>query len=285
MLGKLRRLFWRLEDRQRIAIALGKGALMPTRRIDLRLPETWEWSAFSQNGEDGILDVLCGQLRHHSRYFFEIGAGDGIDNNTAWLAIVKQYGGLMIEGDPEQWRHANQLLPRCALAVECLHCFVTRGNVATLADRALYRDPDVCSLDIDGNDYHIATALLDAGLRPRIFVVEYNSAYGPEQCLTIPYAHDFRFTEAHPSRLYYGVSIAGWRAFFAQRGYRFITVERNGVNAFFVDPAHFDAGFLDAVQGSTFAENRQQCLTFRESWPAQFERIRSLPLIDIQAMP
>ncbi|EQD51583.1 hypothetical protein B1A_13004, partial [mine drainage metagenome] len=85
-----------------------------------------------------------------------------------------------------------------SLAVECLPMFVTRASVPALRARALYADPDVCSLDIDGNDYHIAGALLDAGLRPKIFVVEYNSAFGPQRRVTIAYDDAFDFSVAHP---------------------------------------------------------------------------------------
>ena len=43
------------------------------------------------------------------------------------------------------------------------------------------------------------------------------------------YAADFRRATAHPSLLYYGVSVGGWKTFFARRDYRFITVDANGV--------------------------------------------------------
>ncbi|MDE2178770.1 MAG: hypothetical protein KGJ50_10765 [Xanthomonadaceae bacterium] len=281
MIGKIRRYFEALEDGQRIAVGLAKGARMPARRIDPRAPATWECSAFSQNGEDGVLDVLRSRLLDANRSFIEIGAADGIENNTAWLAIAEKYGGLMVEGDARKSARARRLLPGCSLGVECLPLFVTRASVAALKDRALYADPDVCSLDIDGNDYYIAAALLDAGLRPKIFVVEYNAAFGPERRVTIGYDDAFDFAAAHPTQLYYGVSIAGWRAFFAQRGYRFVSVERNGVNAFFADPACFDAGFLEGVQGLDFAENRFQLHKFRQPWPQQFERIARMPLVDI----
>jgi hypothetical protein len=279
VIGRIRRYFDDLEDRQRIAIALAKGARMSARHVDLRQPDTWESSAFSQNGEDGVLDVLRSQLAHSNRSFIEIGASDGIDNNTAWLAIAEKYCGLMIEGDARKSARARRLLPGYALAIDCLALFVTRASVADIVTRALYADPDVCSLDIDGNDYHIAAALLDAGLRPKIWVVEYNAAFGPERRVTIDYSDTFDFTTAHPSQLYYGVSIAGWRALFAQRGYRFVSVERNGVNAFFADPTCFAAGFLDAVDGLGYAENRFQLHKFRQPWPQQFERIAHLPLV------
>ena len=68
-----------VRDRQRIAIALGKGAVaLQNRRISLSDPATWEFSAFSQNGEDGILHLLRSQLRRSNRYFAEIAAADGV---------------------------------------------------------------------------------------------------------------------------------------------------------------------------------------------------------------
>lgn len=274
--NSLRRQLWRRRDLQRIAIGLGKGAAMAMRRIDPADPQTWEWSAFSQNGEDGILDVLRSHLHARNRYFLEIGASDGIANNTAWLATSQNYAGLMVEGSPERNLRARQLRSVFAVGVECLHRFVTRDNVAELVARMLYRDPDVCSIDIDGNDFYVTRALLDAGLRPKIVVVEYNSAYGPEARTTIAYAEAFRFTTAHPTQLYYGVSVAGWRAFFEARGYRFVTVDGNGVNAFFVDATQCDSGFLDGIRGLAFVENRFQMQRFREPWQAQFERIRDM---------
>ncbi len=281
MIGRMRRYFQDIEDRQRVAIALARGARMAARRIDPRDPASWEHSAFSQNGEDGVLDVLRAQLRTANRSFVEIGAADGIENNSAWLAIAEKYCGLMVEGDARRSARARRLLPLCGIGVECATLFVTRAGAPALARRALYNDPDVCSLDIDGNDYHIADALLQAGLRPKIWVVEYNAAFGPERRVSIEYSDTFDFAAAHPSRLYYGVSIAGWRAFFARHGYRFVTVERNGVNAFFADPACFVAGFLDGVQGLDFAENRFQLHKFRQPWPQQFERIARMPLVEI----
>ncbi|MBW8073877.1 MULTISPECIES: hypothetical protein [Metallibacterium] len=281
MIGRMRRYFQDLEDRQRIAIALARGARMAARRVDLRDPASWEHSAFSQNGEDGVLDVLRSQSTHCNRSFIEIGAADGIDNNSAWLAIAEKYCGLMVEGDAHKSARARRLLPLAGVGTECLAQFVTRASVPALVQRVLFRDPDVCSLDIDGNDYHIADALLQAGLRPKIWVVEYNAAFGPERRVSIEYSDAFDFTAAHPSQLYYGVSIAGWRAFFARHDYRFVTVERNGVNAFFADPTCFVAGFLDGVRGLDFAENRFQLHKFRQPWPQQFERIAGMPLVEI----
>jgi hypothetical protein len=159
--------------------------------------------------------------------------------------------------------------------------FVTRECIAALKALAWHHDPDVFSLDIDGMDYHIAEALLDGGFRPRIFVVEYNSVYGPDRSVTVAYEPDFSIEKAHPTMLYYGVSIAGWRRFFERRGYRFVTVNRHGVNAFFVDEGRFDARFLAGVRGLAFAENLFQYRKFHRSSEEQFALIADRPFVSI----
>jgi hypothetical protein len=280
------RRFWNfirdMQDRQRINIALSKGAaMMHARNIDLKRPATWEFSGFSQNGEDGILDVLRKQLSSSNRYFIEIGASDGIENNSAWLVVAEKYNGLMIEGDSRLVERANRIVAGYSIGAECRNMFVTQKNVQELKTAAFHHDPDVFSLDIDGNDYYIAKAVLDGGIRPKIFVVEYNAVYGPDRCMTVEYRDDFVLTTAHPTNLYYGVSLAGWKKFFESRGYRFVTVDRNGVNAFFVDPAFYDSTFLDEIRPLEFAENRFQYRKFRMTWEGQFALISDQKYVDI----
>lgn len=260
-----------LRDRQIIAAAMSKGAAsMQLRSINPSLPQTWEFSGFSQNGEDGILDVLRRQLKRRNRYFVEIGSADGLQNNSSWLVVAEQYAGLMVEGDGKLVERARRLIPYYSLGAECVSMFVGSDNVRQLKELALHADPDVFSLDIDGVDYYVAQAVLAAGFRPRIFVVEYNSAYGPERSFTIPYQENFSFGSAHPTRLYYGVSVAAWRKFFAQHGYRFVTVDSKGVNAFFVDPQWFDPQFLEGIMGVPFTENMYQLRKFGGGYERQF---------------
>jgi len=269
-------------DRQRINIALSKGtAMMNARRVDPTQPETWEFSGFSQNGEDGILDVLRKNLSNCNRYFIEIGAADGIENNTGWLIVAEKYNGMLIEGSAQLVERARRTVVGYSIGAECHNMFVTKESVQKMKSMAIHHDPDVFSLDIDGNDYYIAQSILDAGFRPKIFVVEYNSVYGPERSMTIEYKADFVFTTGHPTHLYYGVSISGWRKLFEQHGYRFVTVDRNGVNGFFVDPKFFDDSFLDNVCGLEFAENQSQYTKFRMSSEEQFSLIADQKFIAI----
>lgn len=265
-----------------MAIAMGKGAaMMHGRRIDLARPHTWEFSAFSQNGEDGILDVLRKQLENSNRYFVEIGSADGMQNNSSWLVVAEQYAGLMVEGNENLVNRAKRLIPHYSVGAECINMFVNSESIHNLKALALYSNPDVFSLDIDGIDYYVAEAIFAAGFRPKIFVVEYNSVFGPDRSMTVPYKEDFSFGVEHSTRLYYGVSVSAWRNLFSRQGYRFVTVDSKGINAFFVDPGSFDPDFLDAVVSVPFIENLYQLRKFRGDHKEQFKLIEGQRFVDV----
>ncbi len=271
-----------IRNNQRLAIGLAKGhASRDARVVDPARPATWEFSGLSQNGEDGIIDVLRGRLRHSNRFCVEIGAAAGVQNNTAWLICAHNYNGLLVEGDPELVAEADRTLTRCSIGLQYKHMFVTLESVRKVVQLAVERSPDLFSLDIDGNDYHIAQAFFAEGMRPKIFVVEYNSAFGPERSETIKYSPTFNFKQAHPTWLYYGVSIAAWKKLFAAQGYRFVTVDQNGVNGFFVDPQHFDPEFLDGIKGLPFAENRFQQTKFGGGHDRQYPLIAGQKLVQV----
>src|SRR5690242_11526051 len=75
------RKFNRINLNTKISVALARAAATaPLRTIDPKDPRTWEFSGFSQHGEDGIIDYLCSQILNPTRFFFEIGAANGIEN-------------------------------------------------------------------------------------------------------------------------------------------------------------------------------------------------------------
>jgi hypothetical protein len=282
MIKKVINYLKRADAMRRINLSLGRGAVTAGLRvIDSTNPLSWEFSAFSQNGEDGIIDYLTSKIKDPNYYFIEVGTGDGIENNSAWLAIAKKYSGIMIEGDQISVQRCKQVIPTLNLGVECLHLFVDEDNAKDLTNFALHKNPDLFSLDIDGIDYYIAKSVINAGFRPKIWVVEYNSAFGPTNPLTIEYRKDFNWSKAHETRLYYGVSIAGWKKLFLQHGYKFVTVERHGVNAFFIKPEHFDNTFCKNIKGLEFQENFYQMKMFRATWEKQFELIKHLPFVEL----
>jgi len=278
-----------LRDRQRINIALTKGSISKlNREVDLKDPISWEFSGFSQNGEDGIIDVLCSQINtEKNKYFIEIGAADGIDNNSAWPLITKKFNGLMIEADNELVKTAQRVIKSSSNSnnhgLRILQQFVTVENINKIKEATQFLNPDFMSLDIDSMDYYVAKKIIECGFRPKIFIVEYNSVFGPTNPLTIKYDKDFIFGKADPSFLYYGVGIAAWRYLFEQNNYKFITVDSNGVNAFFVDPTCFNGEFLDNISNINFAENQLQKEKFRLDHNGQFNIIKHLDFFDVTA--
>ena len=131
-----------VRDRQRIAIAMSKGAaMMQARNIDLKQPSTWEFSGFSQNGEDGILDVLRKNLKDSNRYFIEIGAADGIENNTGWLLVAEKYNGLLIEGSQQLVERARRTVVGYSIGAEIHNMFVTKESIRDLKVLAMHHDP------------------------------------------------------------------------------------------------------------------------------------------------
>lgn len=264
----------------RLSMAMSRGALnVAARQVDPINPATWEFSAFSQHGEDGVIDFLLTRIEHPNRYFVEIGASDGLENNSSYLAFAKRHAGLMVEGDPFKADHARRFLQPLNWAVRYLCLQVEPGDAATVLSHSLHRDPDFFSLDIDGNDYFVLEALLREGLRPKVICVEYNSAFGPDAAVSITYTPGLDYQTFHPSRLYYGVSIAGWRRLLEGFGYRFVTVESRGINGFFVDPAA--VSLPPGLQGLSFAENVAQMESHRCSWEQQFAQIEALPLLHL----
>jgi hypothetical protein len=266
--------------------------------LDPHKPETWEFSGFSQHGEDGVTDYLCGKMLDRNRFFVEIGAADGTQNCTAWLAFVRQYNGLMIEGNEAQLASAKTALQPLNWGVHYIHSFVTQDNIQQVLKLCPYRNPDVFSLDIDGIDFYVARAVLKTKFRPKLFIVEYNSAFGPDESITVPYSPEFRRFQEHPSGLYYGVSIAAWRTLFRKHGYVFISTESSGTNAFFIDPAQFPAGFADTIKPVNFRMNYSDQngatrpapdeagdLVMRHlDWQSRSNMIKEMPVINTNAM-
>ncbi|MBX7230526.1 MAG: hypothetical protein K1X29_00435 [Bdellovibrionales bacterium] len=271
MIKKFKNYLIEIKNLSRANQALIKGhIMMQNRTIDPKIPYTWEFSGFSQNGEDGIIHFLRSKLNHRNHYFLEIGASDGIENNTSWLLIAEKYNGVFVEGNKNLAERINRTILHHHIGAKCLNVFVTIQTVEKIYKELLYKNPDVFSLDIDGNDYFIAEKLLSLGFRPKIIVVEYNSAYGPERKISINYNKYFNFLQHHSSLLYYGVSISAWKSLFDKHNYSFVTVESCGVNAFFIDKNEFNKDFINEINGVHFQENQYQLKKFGITHEKQF---------------
>ena len=283
MFKRIIQFFVGIRVRQIININLTRGfASMSSRVVDSKKPSSWEFSGFSQNGEDGIIDFLIKNLLKSNKYFIELGSADGLQNNTTWLLLVKNYHGLMIDGNKNLEIIAKRHVIQNSIGSNYKSIFVNLNNINLIKDFSLYLNPDLFSLDIDGNDFHIANKLFEMGVRPKIFVVEYNSAFGPVKSITSKYDENFVSTKFDDTGLYFGASITAWKKLFKKYNYHFITVDTNGVNAFFVDSKSFTKEFLNKINGLNYEENKFFLNKFKGNHEKQYKLISKLEYIVIK---
>ena len=179
----------------------------------------------SQNQEDGITAALIREAGAGTRRFVEIGSGLS-GGNSAFLAREWGWTGLMVDG---QARMAQ--VRRRFPGVTAVSAWVTRDNINELiAANAMGGEVDVFSLDLDGVDYWIWEAM--TACSPRIVILEYNSMFGPDRAVTVPYNETFD-RHAHHT-MYYGASLMALTRLSARKGYRLVAVEPTGINAFFL---------------------------------------------------
>ena len=232
---------------KKAAVLIGKSSVI-RKLVDEDNMSTWEYSVFSQNGEDGILEFLAGKILNPNKFFVEIGASNGLENNSAYFAICKKWCGICIEGNKLASEICKAYLAKVGAGypwVKSMNVFVDSKNINILKNEMLTLTPDVFILDIDGNDYYVLKSILNEGILPKILVVEYNSTFGLKEAITIPYREDFYVDDIY--HLYYGVSIQGWRNMLEEKGYTFLGVESRGVNAFFVRKEEFSTEFIEKV--------------------------------------
>jgi len=180
----------------------------------------------SQNQEDGLTLALLNEVGATDRRFVEIGSGLS-GGNSGFLARECGWSGLMVDGHADHMVQVGRRFP----TAKAVAAWVTRENINELiASNGFGGEVDLFSLDLDGNDCWIWEAM--SACSPRVVVLEYNSMFGPDRSVTIPYDPTFDRHRHHTT--YYGASLTALTRVSARKGYRLVAVEPAGVNAFFL---------------------------------------------------
>jgi hypothetical protein len=245
-----------------------------------------EFKVFSQFGDDGIIQYLTATLALPHRTFVEFGVEDYSESCTRFLLQKDNWSGFVMDGSDECigrlrrapffWKHD----------LEAAVAFVTRDNVSTLLREHTGRwgGVDLLHIDLDGNDYWVWQAI---DLAPAIVIVEYNSTFGIDRAITIPYASDFRHAQAHHSHLYWGASLRALHALAQQKGYAFIGCNSAGNNAYFVrgDATNDKLAAVSLEQGfrkAKFRESRDRAGSLSYLGESgRIDAIRGLPVFDL----
>jgi hypothetical protein len=111
--------------------------------------------------------------------------------------------------------------------------WINRENINQLiGDAGFSGDIGILSVDIDGNDYWVWERI--EVVNPVIIVVEWNSVFGSDHAISIPYDPAFQREKAHYSNLFWGASIAAFEHLAARKGYALLGSNTVGNNLFFV---------------------------------------------------
>lgn len=190
----------------------------------------FEFSVYSQCGEDGIINEIFNRIGITNHYFVEFGAGNGLQNCTTAL-LLQNWVGLWMEA---QQGNVDTIISKFSGLIlrhrlTFRQVFITAENIETIfKDADVPQEFDLLSIDIDGNDYWVWSAIQN--YRPRVVICEYNGRFGPQ----IKWVMKYNPQHSWSGTSYYGASLKSLELLGAQKGYRLVGCSLSGVNAFFV---------------------------------------------------
>jgi hypothetical protein len=215
---------------------------LPGASADTGSLAAYELRVFSQNGEDGVLAEILARVGVGERFFVEFGVESGREGNCVYLADVAGWQGLFMDCDDAFFAELERKY-RAEDRVQTVRAMITPENVQELfAANGVPAELDVLSIDVDGADYWIWEAI-DA-YRPRVVVIEYNSALNPHRRLVQP----ADLVGAWDGTSYYGASLGALRSLGKRKGYRLVHTELSGVNTFFVREDLAEGRFFGAEE-------------------------------------
>lgn len=249
-----------------------------------------EFRAFSQWGEDGIIQFLLRHIKIDRRIFVEFGADNyNSESNTRFLLSNNNWAGLVMDSSKEAIQELRKSHSYILYDLKAVPAFITRDNINDLiTENGITGEIGLLSIDVDGNDYWIWSAI--NVINPAIVVVEYNHRFGRDIAVTIPYEENFDRAKAHPSRLYFGASLKALCRLGSEKGYAFVGCNSDGVNAFFVrndkKPEFIKAltaeeGYMPGGFGEMFERNGE-LVKLSPAEENNFLMSLDLPLINVE---
>lgn len=178
----------------------------------------------SQCGEDGIIEKILDLIPEKDGWCVEFGAWDGLYlSNTLNLIPNHGYKAVLLEGDPVKFRELTRNFSNNSgvIPIQAMVCFSLNHSLDhVLRETNIPLDFDLLSIDIDGNDYHVWSAICT--YRPKVLCIEFNSTI----------ATGVEFIQKADARLNHGSSLSSLVSLGTSMGYELVCVTEH--NAFFV---------------------------------------------------
>lgn len=245
-----------------------------------------EFKVFSQWGDDGIIQWLVNNLEFPNKTFIEFGVENYRESNTRFLMMNNNWSGFVMDASESNVAQIINSEYYWQYDLQAKTVFVDKDNINhLLLSSGLSREVGILHIDLDGNDYWIWKEI-DI-ISPIVVILEYNSVFGIDRAITIPYDKSFLRTKSHHSNLYFGSSLRALYQLSLDKGYSFIGCNSVGNNSYFVrnDKLNDAVKRISLENGyvlSKFRESRdrQGRLTYI-SGPNRIEAIRGMPVYNI----
>jgi hypothetical protein len=226
----------------------------------------YEMRHFSQNGEDGVIAEIFNRIGTTNKIFAEIGAGNGLENNTAYLLLKGWTGFWFDAGKTFQQIGKNAEKYIAAKRVVATESFLTAENIAQVLDKVgVPHDLDLLSVDIDRNTSYVWRAL--SAWKPRAVIVEYNPAFAPSDSWEVHYKATLAWNET----MYYGASLLRLEGIGRDMGYTLVGCDLAGVNAFFVREDLVEDKFCAPFTAANHFEPARHFLATKNPFPKGFD--------------
>lgn len=249
------------EEQEELKIMMGKVLVNQLKGLRIDKLHDAEFKVFSEWGDDGIIQYLIRSIDIQNKSFIEFGVENYKEANTRFLLINNNWKGLIIDNSEDNIRQIRNEEIYWRYDLTAKTAWITKDNINQLIEEASFSgEIGLLVIDIDGNDYWVWKAIEAA--ESVIIVVEYNSIFGIDRAITVPYDQQFNRTKAHYSNLYFGASLLSLCDLAEEKGYCFIGCNSNGNNAYFVRKDKInDIKALNPTEGyvpSRFRESRDR---------------------------
>jgi hypothetical protein len=195
--------------------------------------EEIEFKVFSQFGDDGIIQYLINNTNIIVKTFIEFGVQDYSESNTRFLLVNNNWSGLIIDGNKADMEKLKAKEFYWRQNLTAVGKFINKKNInETFTANGFSGEIGILSVDIDGNDYWVWEAI-DV-VNPAIVIIEYNSVFGKDFAISVPYDENFYRTKSHFSNLYWGASLKALKLLADKKGFIFVGCNSAGNNAYFL---------------------------------------------------
>ena len=266
--------------------SIALGALLSNQQQSLNFTNIndFEFKIFSQYGDDGIIQYLVKNLTIKNKIFIEFGVEDFSESNTRFLMMNNNWSGFVMDCSSENMNKLKTYPWYWKFDIKHKNSFIDADNINPLLAETGLENIGLLHIDLDGNDYHILKILDFSKLKPAILIVEYNSVFGNDRAISIPYDKDFIRTKAHYSNLFFGASLPALNQAAIEKGYVLIGCTLSGDNAYFIrkdllNDKIKEKSLKEAFIESKFRESRDK--SYNLSYLAGADRLKAIKGLEV----